>query len=66
MDKELKPCPFCGNNDVHISNYNIEESKWGLDHYCPYENGRMSIVISVYGKSKQEVINKWNKRIGDK
>ena len=60
--KELKPCPYCGVNDAFIHNYNIEDSRWCLDHYCGHDEDELSIVINIYGKSREEVIERWNRR----
>lgn len=66
MGKKLKPCPFCGGGDVYIDNYD-EKRKWALTHYCPHDDCGLSVVITVYGKSEEDVRKKWNKRIiGDK
>lgn len=68
MDKEIKPCPFCGKDEVFISCFNKENYEWCLSHYCtrPSEGKKLSVTTSVYGNSEKDVIEKWNKRIGEK
>ena len=67
MDKELKPCPFCGSEEIYVYNFDENNNRWNLSHFCENDkNNNLTIAISVYGYSREEIIEKWNKRIGDK
>ena len=56
----LRRCPFC-RKEVKDSYpylaYFEELDKWVLSHYCNKTN---AATIDVYGKTEQEVIDKWN------
>lgn len=60
----LRACPFCKKRledgvclGVH---YNQGLDKWLLDHWCNQKDATMGVIITVYGKTEQEVIDKWN------
>lgn len=56
----LRRCPFCKKEveDTHpYLHYNASLHKWVLSHYC---NKTEAVTIDVYGKTEQEVIDKWN------
>ena len=62
-NKELKPCPFCGGNNVLIRPF-LNGKRWNLAHCCAKDdNGNLTIVIDVYGNSRDEVIKRWNRRV---
>lgn len=63
--RKMRNCPFCngavkaddGLLGVH---YNPQLKKWLFDHFCDEEHPTEDVSITVYGKTKQEVIDKWN------
>ena len=62
MKDKLKPCPFCGQNNIMIHNYDKENNRWSVDHYCKHDVDDLTIVIDVYGYSREEVVEMWNRR----
>lgn len=64
MKNELKPCPYCGAEILHDSGTitNLGINGWVINHYCDPSIGELTVSISVYGKTKEEVINRWNIR----
>ena len=67
-ETKLKPCPFCGSvEEPFIIEYGPRnDRRWNLDHYCPHdEDDRITMVINIYGKSRDEVIERWNGRADD-
>ena len=61
-ETELKPCPFCGaSEDCHFVNL-LSDGTWALHHYCEKVNDELTVTLSVYGNSKKEVIERWNRR----
>ena len=61
--KRTKKCPLCGAkvvfDDLFLS-FNAKTGKWAFHHFCG--DGELVSCISVYGKTKEEVIDRWNKR----
>ena len=59
----MRNCPFCGEK-VKMGFPNIaylEERKiWALDHFCHISSLQLDAAISIYGATKEEVIQKWN------
>ena len=56
----LRRCPFCkkeAEDRYPYLGYNDFLDEWILDHRCDEVN---AVCITVYGKSEQEVIDKWN------
>lgn len=65
---KLKPCPFCGAKveDKFPDVCNYDKGKWEVNHYC--ETGalaRLEVVISAYGSTKKEAVERWNRRMGN-
>jgi len=62
----MKPCPFCGKGRTTIREHNIWTGKRyivstvTLMHFC--EGDRLRRLISIPGKTEEEVIEKWNTR----
>lgn len=63
MIDKLKPCPFCGKDDTFIGV--TAKGTWWLDHYCEHAKDELSTVTTVYGKSEEKVIERWNRRAED-
>lgn len=59
MEQELKPCPFCGGNNLGFSEI-FDETEVVHCHSCnaegPFWGGNDS-------QSKQEATDKWNTRV---
>lgn len=53
-DSKLKPCPFCGSDIVHLN-----KNKIGYHQVICYNLG---CYANVWGATKQEAINSWNRR----
>lgn len=53
---ELKPCPFCGSDDVEVVQLMPDSSFMTVCSKCP---------VSIGAKTKDEAINLWNKRAGN-
>ena len=49
---ELKPCPFCDNDNIEIQH---ADDHWWVD--CPH------CEISMSDISKRELVERWNKRV---
>jgi hypothetical protein len=63
--EQLKMCPFCGadvNTDLEWMGvrYNGMIGKWVFSHWCNQKDATDGVFITVYGNSKQDVIDKWN------
>jgi hypothetical protein len=68
-DEELKPCPFCGAGTTQIA----DSTHWtGMSsvvlastvrHWCDDAEGKPGSFLQVKGKSRQQAIKKWNKRV---
>ena len=57
---ELKPCPFCGSNDVHLLNAACPEGdQWSVT--CKDCNVWVDHMFDAM--SKEEAIELWNKRV---
>jgi hypothetical protein len=61
--KELRPCPFCKSD--HTDGWTwIDKLKHDdrciLLHYCRPEPTEYDRVISVYGSSLEECVERWN------
>lgn len=64
MNRELKPCPFCGCTAEYDKEDDIDyRGNPYISHYvwCPYHKGGCG--ARIYGSSKREVINLWNNRV---
>lgn len=60
---KIKKCPFCGRKieDRFPHLYEMEEDSWILNHYCN-KGLPLTVVIDVYGATKEEVVDYWNER----
>ena len=62
---KLKKCPYCGEEvsaDFPTVSYIEAHDLWLVSHYCGHEVDTLSVCISVYGKTKEEAIERWNHR----
>jgi hypothetical protein len=63
---KLLKCPFCGKNDEDNEYFTSisEQSKdcWSITHFCREVKDELYCCITVYGKTKEEVIELWNRR----
>ena len=61
---ELKPCPFCG-GEVEIIDTGLNFWKYAIRH----KNICVKCILDTRGfsteKTKQEVIEAWNRRVND-
>lgn len=58
---ELKPCPFCGSEDVEIGDYNSNPP-----HAWKWKAGCSDCGIwTDYFETKEEALNSWNARVID-
>ena len=73
IEQSLKPCPFCGNDDLEFALCHPQwaESEDDADYWCFWqilcpecgaemENARMK--DQTWEEAKQEIINNWNHR----
>lgn len=59
MEYELKPCPFCGSDEVDLG---VGEKYDGEDYYITcYECG---MTTDTYAKP-EFIVERWNRRAGD-
>ena len=67
MDNELKPCPFCGANLMHIGGKRV--NRYYKGEPTIYEHPpRQSCVLGRYGKTiviRETDLYSWNKRCTD-
>lgn len=54
---ELKPCPFCGADPIHLT---VETDDGGAFIYCATCD--MIVEHAYPGMSKEELITHWNRR----
>ena len=64
MKDKLRPCPFCKstheNRWTWIDKLENHENQYILLHYCNPQPTKYDRVISVYGDTKEECIERWN------
>lgn len=57
---KLKPCPFCGNTDIHITD------AWPHYAYCLNCGGKMQPPANLFGEEGiEKVAESWNRRACD-
>lgn len=54
---ELKPCPFCGSEDLTLRK-TADIGHWYIDCNC------CKVFLNTYLKEKKDAILKWNRRCG--
>jgi hypothetical protein len=63
---KYKRCPFCGaevDRDVNFI-VQLKDGSFAFDHFCKHDENLIS-VIHLYGDSVEEIIDLWNRRVGD-
>lgn len=63
----MKPCPFCGkkidpDGFVYGVHYNELSKVWLFNHFCHKFTEGLDVTLTVYGDTKEEVIERWNSR----
>ena len=64
-ETELKPCPFCGLAGSLNKSIKLNDESWAVLHYCDPKDWALKISVSVYGNTKKEAIERWNRRATD-
>lgn len=64
-ETELKPCPFCGLAESSHKLRKMRDGSWVFSHYCDPDVEKLTICIHVYEDTREEVIEKWNRRATD-
>lgn len=62
----MRKCPFCGEEIKFESpylDYSEKNDVWIFTHYCTMTDQTLDVVVSVYGKTKQEVIDKFDRGV---
>jgi len=62
----LKKCPLCGeavNTSWPFLMWQEVNGEWVLSHNCHDGNGDLIGSVTVYGKTAEEVFQRWNDRI---
>lgn len=59
--KELKPCPFCG-NAVELKHYKVNKNDWWYVA-CSHCEVAMDPLMWNNDRTKEEVIEVWNRRV---
>ena len=65
MENVLKPCPFCRKKveeGYPYLLYHERMKKWVFNHNCPAPRLELSVCITLYGDTKEEIIERWNGR----
>lgn len=67
---DLLPCPFCGAGEFRVE----ESTHWtGMQsvvlsvtvrHWCPRPEGQPMSHIALAGKTREDAIARWNRRVG--
>lgn len=58
MREELKPCPFCGNENIESG----VDISYGMHSFTC---NRCKYTISFLWKKKEKCIEMWNRRVND-
>lgn len=63
----MKPCPFCGkkiteDDSVFGVHFIGDSHGWVLNHFCHKHTEKLDVVLTVYGDTKEEVIERWDGR----
>lgn len=61
----MRNCPFC-NEEIQVDHplygikHNDERDTYSLHHFCHPLSEELEVCVSVYGKTEEEVIKRWN------
>lgn len=63
--KKLRNCPFCGadvNTDIPCLGVHFNKliGKWIFSHQCSPDPKALTVDVTVWGKTEEEVVDKWN------
>jgi len=61
MSEELKPCPFCGSDNVHTQLFDVKGTRFW---YVACESCEIALDPLFWdgNKTEQDAIDKWNRR----
>lgn len=59
MSEELKPCPFCGNEQIAIHHGSLYKQRIVPSYWCSCMDCNASTSVFM---CKQEAIEAWNRR----
>ncbi|MDE9484013.1 Lar family restriction alleviation protein [Xenorhabdus bovienii] len=65
IENELKPCPFCGSNNIKVdfrAMMHIEEYGVGVTCYNCYTRGPGTDCFHTDEKVKRNAVKAWNRR----
>ena len=64
MSKELKPCPFCGYEDIGVygEHYFVGSVKVGFLNTVMCQNCRAAVIDNDPAHCLNDAIDKWNRR----
>jgi len=63
MSEELKPCPFCGGEDLDTVISNEDREGIPTNIVCISCGGQSGMCYTPEGRITNELINVWNRRI---
>jgi hypothetical protein len=64
-ETKLRECPFCGRAESPHNVRKLYDGSWVVSHFCDPEDLVLKISINVYGNTKKEAIERWNRRATD-
>jgi hypothetical protein len=59
----MRKCPFCNKEIKFVDPWLFQfsdDKTWSFSHSCPHRDGKIGVVISIYGDTEEEVIAKWD------
>jgi hypothetical protein len=63
--KKMRNCPFCNermdaDNGIYGVHFNELLGEWVFSHNCHKEGPTLEVTVTVYAKTKEEAIDRWN------